>query len=354
MGWLYLGIMIAFILYHTVRLVATRPFSHQVLGEVEIPVNPPLVSFLVPAWNASHDIADFVATFRSLAYPNKELILCAGGTDLSYEIAETMSGPDAIMLRQKTGEGKQRALARSYAEATGEIIYLSDIDCRLADAVVQELLRPLLMGSAEVVTGTSRPLDSQMGNALVMVQWGVQQATDPHVPCDVAGILGRNAALTRDAVEASGRFETPAPSGTDYTLAKEVIRSGRKIRLIPQSSMPTEFPDHVMVYVHKQARWIANVIRLGWRYRAWGEVQSAVVTVAMPMVLILLVVLGFLWRGFWVIDGLLIVQALFNRMRYQRSAAMSLHVWAILTHFLADQWAALSAGMMVVKGQWRW
>lgn len=354
MGWLYLGIMIAFILYDTVRLVAIRPFSHQVLSEVEIPVNPPLVSFLVPAWNASHDIVDFVATFRSLTYPRKELILCAGGTDLSYEIAETLSGSDVIILRQETGEGKQRALARSYAKATGEIIYLSDIDCRLTDAVVQELLQPLLIGSAEVVTGTSRPLDSQLDNAFVMAQWAVQQATDPDVPCEVAGILGRNAALTRDAVEASGRFETPAPSGTDYTLAKEVIRSNRRILMVPQSSMPTEFPDHVLIYAHKQGRWIANVIRLGWRYRAWGEVRNASITVIIPMALLLLVVLGFVWSELWVIDGLLIVQALFNRMRYQRRAAMSLQVWATLTHFFADQWAASRAGMMVVSGQWRW
>ena len=47
----------------------------------------PLVSVLVAAWNESEHIDRHIQSFLALRYPHKELVLCAGGNDDTYERA---------------------------------------------------------------------------------------------------------------------------------------------------------------------------------------------------------------------------------------------------------------------------
>lgn len=95
----------------------------------------PKVSLLVPAWNEAHNLPDHIQSFLELTYPNKELILCAGGTDQSYAVARRCEGNTIHVLEQMAGEGKQQALRRCLEIATGEIIFLTDADCILTNAV---------------------------------------------------------------------------------------------------------------------------------------------------------------------------------------------------------------------------
>ncbi len=352
---IYLFIVLVFVVYRTIGILRVKPCLRPTVdvGTVD-GKGVPLVSFLVPAWNAARDIPEFVDSFERLTYSRLELVLCVGGMDGSFDIASRCSGPKITVIPQLAGEGKQRALERSYVLCKGEIIYLSDIDCRPDNDVVAGLLNPLLERRVEVATGSCRPLDRQLNNPFVMAQWSVQKANDARSFGEVRGLLGRNAALRREVVDATGGFRTPAPTGTDYTLAKEVLRRGFRIWCVPQSAMPTELPDNASIYIHKQARWIANVLRIGWRYRAYREVRSAAVTVMMPMGLTILVGLGFVWHLMWTLLTVLALQSLFNRMVYQRLSGMPVELTAIWRHFWADQLAALAAGVMVVRRQWVW
>ena len=315
----------------------------------------PRVSFLVPAWNARDHIPEFLAAYRALEYPEKELILCAGGPDGSYAVAKALEGEGVTVLEQHAGEGKQRALARCYARATGRLLYLTDIDCRPSDAVVGAVLEPLLRGEAPAATGPSRPLDAQLQRPFVQLEWAVERMPLPETVTPVTGLLGRNAAVTREALEAAGGFATPAPSGTDYTLAKELERAGQRILFVPGAYMPSEYPERLGVYVHKQARWVRNVFVLGWRYRAWLEVRAVARTLALPYLLLGSAALGGMGveLGWWGV-ALLGSHALLNRLYYQRRAALGLDLGAAALHFAADVWAAARAGWQVLRRRWTW
>ncbi|NJK33015.1 MAG: glycosyltransferase [Deltaproteobacteria bacterium] len=86
---------------------------------------------LVAAWHEADHIGAHIAAFQALRYPNKELILCAGGADGTCAIAQGCANESIHILEQMPGEGKQRALRRCYAAASGELIYLTDADCLL-------------------------------------------------------------------------------------------------------------------------------------------------------------------------------------------------------------------------------
>lgn len=351
----YAFLLVLFIGYQFGRWYIARPYPAVPRSTWPPAEDAPMLSFLVPAWNASTDIPDFIDCYHSLSYPHKELVLCAGGDDDTFEVARQFLSSGVKVLEQGPREGKQGALRRSFAISEGKLIYLTDIDCRPSDDVVNELLGWLQSGMASVVTGTSRPLDSQLSDPFALTQWAAQRATEPQAPSFTDGLLGRNAALTRAAVEASGSFGTAAPSGTDYTLAKEALRAGFRIHFVPGSSMPTEYPRTFRIYVRKQGRWIRNVFVLGMAYGARREVRATLLTLLFPYGLVILLLAGMMGVG-WA--GLLCLfvaaHAVINRLHYLRRADLPARVSAAFAHFIVDQIAALRAGWQIVTKQTTW
>jgi cellulose synthase/poly-beta-1,6-N-acetylglucosamine synthase-like glycosyltransferase len=314
----------------------------------------PKVSFLVPAWNASTDIPHLISAYRTLTYPNRELILSAGGDDGSYELARRYAVGDVTVVEQVRGEGKQGGLRQAFARATGSIVYLTDVDCRPNDAVVNNLLGPLVDGDLQVVTGSSCPLPGEMNDSFIQTQWAVEQMTIPNQMMQTEGILGCNAALTRDAVLASGAFTTAAPSGTDYTLALQLLQAGYQIWFVPGHPMPTAYSPGLRFHIRRQARWIRNVFQLGRRYGVSAQVHPTLKTLALPYALLGTMLLG-LWRPiFRTVSAGLILHALLNRLAYQHRARLPLRPVGAFKHLLVAQIAALRAGLDLVRGGTTW
>ncbi|MEM6430818.1 MAG: glycosyltransferase, partial [Deinococcota bacterium] len=145
MVFIYLIFLAAFAAYHVRAFRATK-YEPRVWPELSLPEGKrPKVSVLVPAWNAAEDIAAFIAAFHSVDYLNKELILCVGGSDGSFETSQTLAADmtDVQVLEQVPGEGKQGGLRKCLAVSSGEIIYLTDIDCRMDTASLTHVLEPI-------------------------------------------------------------------------------------------------------------------------------------------------------------------------------------------------------------------
>jgi cellulose synthase/poly-beta-1,6-N-acetylglucosamine synthase-like glycosyltransferase len=354
---LALAVVVGFwALYQLWRWLGTAPGRPAGGATAEAGAPPAVgrVSFLVAAWNAAAEIPAFVAAFRALSYPDKELVLCAGGRDGSLAVARALEGPDLRVLEQLPGEGKQRALRKAFPLAQGDVLYLTDIDCRPNDAAVLPLLRALAAG-AEAATGGIRPLSAQEGSAFVRAQWAIERVNAQRTGLRSSGLRGANAAVRRRAVEASGAFAQEAPSGTDYTLAKELARQGVAIAFCRDSEMPTGFPDALGTYVRKQARWLRNVALLGARYGAWGEVRGVALTMALPCVIGALLLLG-IWR--WPLAGLgllLLLHALINRLRYLRAGELPRGgLGGAAATVAGDMAAALVACGQTLRGRLTW
>ncbi|MCY0878509.1 MAG: glycosyltransferase [Firmicutes bacterium] len=308
----------------------------------------PSVTLLVAAWNAADHIEPFVAAFRTLNLPEFQLVLCAGGQDGTYERALALADSRVTVIRQCAGEGKQGALAKALGHARGEIVYFTDIDCRPTTEVVIPLVQHVRTAPDEVAAGIVRPWATQADNRFVLAQWAVYRASRLGEPSYVAGIDGRNAAVRREILARTRVLEVPAPSGTDYTLAKELLRHGHAIRRV-WSEMPTEFPPTLAIYVKKQARWLRNVWLLGGRYRALSEVRRVAMTAAFPVVLAGMAMLGAWFRPAWALAAALVLYSLGNRILYLKQAGFAPYLWesAVL---LGGDW---SAGLLMLVQAWR-
>ena len=74
----------------------------------------PKVSILVAAWNEEHLIERHIQSLLDLRYPNKEIIICAGGDDNTEELARNKVEKEGIVFRQFRHEGKQNALKKCF------------------------------------------------------------------------------------------------------------------------------------------------------------------------------------------------------------------------------------------------
>ncbi len=356
-----LALIIIFAAYHLYRF--TRPVPPQVvLPRPQLPTHVPLVSFLVPAWNDGRHIPEFVAHYHQLSYPHKELILCVGGQDGSWEIAKSLEAADIQVIEQEPGVGKQVALRHSYPLASGDIIYLTDIDCRLNDDTVNNLLSAMLLKGYSAVTGSSRPLEIHKDIPFVQMQWAVEQQVAPKNVSLTTGMLGRNAAVTRTALNLATAFNEDIASGTDYFLAKKLSKSGISICFIPGYPMPSEYPDTVPIYIHKQARWIRNVFVLGRQFHSRHEVQSTLKTLLLPIITLLLV-MGSLVSAltsinvFWPVLTITMsmpFHSYLNRKLYLRQAGIQRGGLSAILHWYADVTASLTAGWQILMKRPVW
>lgn len=234
------------------RIRAERPTAAPILAR------HPRVSMLVAAWNDAPGIAGHVASVRALRYPNLQYILCAGGSDGTFEVARDALGEWGQLLRQEPGEGKQRALRRCLPLATGEIVYLTDSDCVIDDASLARVLEPIVAGAA-AASGRSRPaVDQITRQPEVLCQWAPHYVSETTLGDTSPGLLGRNCAVERGALRRAGDFAADVATGTDYHLARELDRTGARIAFARWSFVETRMPASVAAYVRQQSRWLRN------------------------------------------------------------------------------------------------
>ncbi|HYO87536.1 MAG TPA: glycosyltransferase family 2 protein [Candidatus Limnocylindrales bacterium] len=336
-----------------VQPVSTRP----------TPTHQPPVSVLVAAWNESEKIEHHIQSFLALAYPRKQLVLCAGGTDGTFALANNFSATEhVIVLEQHAGEGKQRALSRCFNECFGEIIFLTDADCLLDNASFDATLAPLLNDGEVVSTGASHPLKSQKSKPFVLQQWLADVYVRSHWGEYTTGLLGRNMALTRKALQQAGAFEANVRTGTDYHMAQELIAHGYKIRVAPGSSVATHYADALADYRKQQARWLRNVVLHSVDYGDWQAVGRSLTPSFLGFGMILMpftaFVLGPISLALWLV---VFIHAVASRVRYCRFGSLVtgqpfIYPLLLPVYVLTDfgVWAAVLPEYLLERLRSRW
>jgi cellulose synthase/poly-beta-1,6-N-acetylglucosamine synthase-like glycosyltransferase len=256
----------------------------------------PKVSFLVPAWNEAEYIQASLASILALRYPNKELVVCAGGNDGSYTIAKQFSGPGVIILEQVPGEGKQGALRRCFEHSTGEIIFQTDADCLVDDITVERTLAPILTEGENVTTGYWQPFDEDKDKPLVAFQWASHLRYQGGMGKYVENLDGRNSAINRETLAQAGAYQNEAAIGTDYVLSRNLSACGYSIRSVLNSRVQTEYPVDIKTYLKQGSRWFRNRLVQGIHYKHWLDVLVSI-WAGLSALFILTGLLSFLLHG---------------------------------------------------------
>ena len=366
-GWLCLAGLGLVALWNWRAWRRDRALAGRIRAQEPEPVElgtAPRVSVLVAAWNEAELIEGHIESFLALRFPNKELILCAGGSDSTHALARRYAGESVTVLEQQPGEGKQAALRRCLERAMGEIIYLTDADSLLDDQPFERVLALLIDGGEEAATGRFAPLRRQRGNPFVLMQWYVDNFGRARAPNYVEGLIGRNAAIHRSVLDRSGGFSADVATGTDYYLACQLLAAGVRIRYVADSLVETEFVTAIRPYLRQQSRWLRNILFHGRAFGAVHQVRSALAQCLAGTVFLLWPLAfpftGGLGLGLWLVVWF---HGVLSRYRYMRFGEVtlrqprraSLYLLAPL-YLLLDQvmlsWALLEWLLPATRRRW--
>ncbi|WP_191906403.1 dolichyl-phosphate beta-glucosyltransferase [Hymenobacter baengnokdamensis] len=133
-------------------------------------MQPPLVSFLIPAYNESvrlgHTLRQVLGYLNAQPYASEVLVVDDGSADDTAQVAEAFFADHAgrvatRVLSYQPNRGKGYAVRQGLLAAQGQVAVFSDADLSTPIEELPKLVNPLLAGTYDVVFG-SRALDRSL------------------------------------------------------------------------------------------------------------------------------------------------------------------------------------------------
>ena len=270
----------------------------------------PSVSVIAAAWYEAQYVEEFLGSFSRLDYPHKELILVAGGSDDTLQLARNFSSSQIIVLEQHEGEGKFQAIRRGLKHSTAELIFLTDADGLLDSESFARTIYPVATGEEYVTTGLTRPLENQLNDPFICAQyvhltWRMRRIPNRYVPF----LIGANCVIQRELVKECWLTAPELAVGEDYYLALSLRKSGYKIRYVYESTIETRFPSSFTDYVAQKSRWHRSHLLLNYKFGKPHWMVNVMIAFCCQLLLVMPILL--FWSGFFGVFILLLSWGVF-------------------------------------------
>lgn len=227
------------------------------------------VSVLIPAYNEAARIGATVRAARaalSTCLPAEAFELIVADDGSRDETAVRAAEAGACHVLRGAHAGKGQALRRAAAAARGEVFLLLDADLEETAAELVHLLRPVLVGEAEMTIavfprgtveapggGTESPRESRAGFGLVvgLARWGVRRLTGRTLAAPLSG----QRAMRRQVWERVGGPEGGFGAETGFDI--DALRAGFRVLEVPTAMAHAATGRDLRGFLHRGRQFVA-------------------------------------------------------------------------------------------------
>jgi glycosyltransferase involved in cell wall biosynthesis len=201
----------------------------------------PLVSILIPAYNAEEWIADTIKSALAQTWPNKEIIVVDdGSTDQTLSVARQFAS-ETISLVTQENQGAAAARNRAFALCRGDLIQWLDADDLLAPDKIATQIEAFNSGASKrtLFSGPwayfmyrpekARFIPTALWSDLSPCEWLLRK-WEHNAHMQTATWLVR-----RELTEAAGPWDTRLLGDDDGEYFFRVVRASDGIRFVPDA-----------------------------------------------------------------------------------------------------------------------
>lgn len=201
----------------------------------------PLVSILIPAYNAEEFIADSIRSAITQTWESKEVIVVDdGSSDGTAEIARRFASTDVSVV-SKQNEGAAATRNRAFQLSQGDYIQWLDADDILAPDKIERQLAALREGDGERIllssswgrfayrTEHARFVPTSLWQNLAPVEWLLRKLGEHHFMQTATWLT------SRELAEAAGPWDTRLHVDDDGEYFCRVLLASSGIRFAPEA-----------------------------------------------------------------------------------------------------------------------
>lgn len=234
----------------------------------------PMVSVIVPAFNAERTIGDCLAALLAQEYPRERLEIIAVDNRSTDRTAAVMCRYPVRVVAERRVQSSYAARNAGLAEARGRILCFTDADCLPDPGWVRALVAALADDDAG---GAAGRIEGAPGTTLVerfQIDERVLDAANAFTRPALPFAQTANAAYQRVVFERVGLFDPSLVSGGDLDLSWRMQRAGWGLAYAPEALVRHRHRTTFRGLVKLYAKNAHGAALLGDRYTSYAPYQS--------------------------------------------------------------------------------
>ncbi len=275
------------------------------LVATSLPLNLPLVSIIVPAFNEELNASRTIKSLLMQDYPNMEIIFVDDGSrDNTFKVvSENFKDESRVKAFTKPNGGKASALNVGVEKAAGDFLVCIDADTQLKTDALSQLIKKFLLDKDGEKIGAVAG-NVKVGNEVNMItKWqSIEYITSQnfdrrafdYLNC-ITVVPGAIGGFRKEAIIKAGGF-TSDTLAEDCDLTMRLHRNHYTVKNCNEAISYTEAPESMRQFMKQRFRWSFGVMQCFWKHRdtVFNPRYKNFGLVAMPHILVFQMILPFL------------------------------------------------------------